>query len=106
MRARSFSRSFPVAERIEELLAEAEVGLGAVRLAGELDRRPHLVEVIPAEAAPDEVALEVDPVARRERALEVVGHELDELVAGDIGLFRRRQDQSSSMYRSSAARSF
>jgi hypothetical protein len=42
------------------------------------------------------VTLEVEPIPYRERALEVIRHELDELAAGQIGLFGSRHVYCSS----------
>jgi hypothetical protein len=49
------------------------------------DRGSHLRQVGPAAVAADQVELHAGPVALGLRALEVVGHELDHLPAGERG---------------------
>src|SRR5581483_10214380 len=74
------------------VLAPAAVQLDEVvpRLGGELlgfdpteggDRRPHLSQVLGAVRAAPQVGLEPGPLAPRQRAFQVVGDELDRLLA-------------------------
>src|SRR6516165_5802180 len=70
--------------------------------AGEPDHLPKLHEVRRAAVAPRDVPLEARDVAGRQRALEIVGNELDQLAAAqDLGV-----DAHSSRYSSSARRTF
>src|SRR5205807_2596250 len=57
--------------------------LGA-QARGELDRHAHLLQVGGAAVALADVALEAPAHPRRQRALEVVGDELDQLAAGEL----------------------
>src|SRR5512133_384310 len=93
----------PAAEGLEQLA----LGLGRERLgrepAGERDRLADLVEVGGAACATVDVLLEAVCVLGRERALKVVGHQLDELLATELFDVHAH---ACSRYESSAARTF
>src|SRR5688572_6222817 len=76
-------RAFPVAEESEKVVSgrRREVVLG--QAAQGMDRLPHLIEVGLAAATGGDVCLEASPLLQRERALEIVGDELHELLAGE-----------------------
>ena len=71
-------------ERLEQLLAH----LGRERLLGKVservDRLPHLVDVVAAALADGEVGLEPLHVEVGQPFLEIVGDELDQLVARQL----------------------
>src|SRR5919204_2341337 len=78
------SAALPVAEGRQETLLCVIGDRFLAQGTCECDRRAHLLEVRRAAVAEDEVLLEPVTVFGRHRALEVVGHELDELSTGQV----------------------
>src|SRR5688500_13821241 len=70
-----------VAEGAQERLAGGRVGRRRGRFVERADEPAHVLEVAAAAVALAEVRLEPQPFGLGQRALEVVGHELDELPA-------------------------
>src|SRR6188472_976693 len=100
----------PAAERGHELL----LGLGRDGLGRDVpegdDRHPHLLDVEGAGVALGDVLLEPGPGVVVHLALEIVGHELDHLLAGQHSVLTRGHRVASSgcgfKWSSSAARTF
>src|SRR5438067_7183911 len=86
----------PGAEGGEERRLRLSAEVAALEPADDADRGLHLVEVIPATAAAIEVAFESLAGERRQRALDVFGHEGHELSARQ---FLRFQQQPGSVSR-------
>ena len=59
---------------------------------GELDRRVELLEHTHATRAERQVRVDASDLGRGQRALEVVGDDLDEHIARDVSLLRRTHD--------------
>src|SRR5438093_11385210 len=78
---RSASARMPIAERAEESRFGTGIELLGRQTAGELDRRPHLLEIRPAAVARLNVRLEASALLGWKRVLEVVRDELHELLA-------------------------
>src|SRR6185312_391854 len=93
----------PAAEGVEQVA----LGLRRQRFrrepAGEHDRLADLLEIGRATGAAGEVLVETGRLLGRERSLEVVGHELDELLAAELFDVHAH---ACSRYESSAARTF
>ena len=76
----------PASEEPAELLLHRGGEVLGHEPAGQPDRLAHLREVFGAVRAAREVALEAAALAARERALEVVADQLDDLLADDVAL--------------------
>src|SRR5215211_5396772 len=96
----------PAAERDEELPLGLRRERHGRQPAGGSNRLAHLVDVGLAPLAPGEVVLEALAILGRQRALEVIGDQLDQLVAAHLDAPGACHGTSSSSwkYRSSAAR--
>src|SRR6266511_4810527 len=92
--------ALPVAEDAEQRGPSLGADVLGREPADELDRRSHLLHVRGASATRLQMRLEAGALLGRERTLEVVGHELDELLATQpLNSFHHR---SSERYSSSA----
>src|SRR5439155_19940875 len=74
----------PPAERGEQRVALQGVKLVLGEAARQPDRLAHLVQVVRAAVAPGQVRLEASALVGRQLALEVRGHQLDHLAAGEL----------------------
>src|SRR5437773_4211979 len=73
----------PVAKRVEQPVAHHRIEVALAQRSHQRDRRAHLLEVRAAAVAAAQVRLDALPVGPREASLEVIGDELDELLAAD-----------------------
>jgi Putative zinc-finger len=76
-------RSAQVPEGVQERLASGRIGHGLRDLVQRPDQPAHVLQVAGAPFALGEMCLEADALSVRERALEVVRDELDELAADE-----------------------
>ena len=75
----------PSAEGREQRRLRLGTKVGGAQAPGEGDGPAELLDVIATVGADVEVQVEPGLLGRRERVLEVVGHELHELAAGELG---------------------
>src|SRR5205085_507589 len=74
----------PVSEHPEQSRFGLRTDVGRGQRTGELDRLPHLPDVLAAARAPLDVVLEAVALGFGQRALEIVRHQLDELLATQL----------------------
>src|SRR5947207_8269986 len=74
----------PIPEDREQPRFDLRTDVGRRQAAGELDRLPHLPDVLVAAGASRDVMLEAVPLLLCEGVLEVVRHQLDELLAAEL----------------------
>src|SRR5207244_815393 len=97
--------ALPVAEGVEERALRLRGQRFRRQGPGRADRRSHLVEIRSTARAVRDVTFEALAQLSRQRALEIVRHELDELLAGQLFVgVRSLHHVDSFRYSSSAAR--
>src|SRR4029079_14385972 len=87
--------ALPVGELREQRLGGLGRHVALSQRAGEANRLAELLDVLRAVGAGRDVRLEARAVAARERAVEVVGHELDELPTDELPLSPQRDHRWS-----------
>ena len=93
----------PVAECPQQAV-DLRPALELAARPGQRERRAHLLEVLRAAGALGQVRIEARALAGRQRALEIVRDELDELPAGEI-LHTRQSARAPLRYNPSRAES-